>query len=114
MRTPVVTKRSAGLRRVAVSAQLPDAGFRNQIMQTDTTEKSAAKRLPLLPLRDVVVFPHMVIPLFVGRERSIKALDRPWRPASEIMLVAQTQPTRTTRARRTCTRSARSRRSCRC
>ena len=31
--------------------------------------------LPLLPLRDVVVFPHMVIPLFVGREKSIRALD---------------------------------------
>ncbi|MGH8106894.1 MAG: LON peptidase substrate-binding domain-containing protein, partial [Arenimonas sp.] len=31
--------------------------------------------LPVLPLRDVVVYPHMVIPLFVGRERSIKALD---------------------------------------
>ena len=32
-------------------------------------------RYPMLPLRDVVVFPHMVIPLFVGREKSIKALD---------------------------------------
>ena len=39
-------------------------------MRTDTTEKSAAKRLPILPLRDVVVYPHMVIPLFVGREKS--------------------------------------------
>ena len=32
--------------------------------------------LPVLPLRDVVVYPHMVIPLFVGREKSIKALDK--------------------------------------
>ena len=36
---------------------------------------STASELPLLPLRDVVVYPHMVIPLFVGRERSILALD---------------------------------------
>ena len=33
------------------------------------------KSYPLLPLRDVVVFPHMVIPLFVGRDKSVKALD---------------------------------------
>ena len=35
----------------------------------------AATQLPLLPLRDVVVYPHMVLPLFVGRERSIQALE---------------------------------------
>ena len=35
-----------------------------------------AELLPVLPLRDVVVYPHMVIPLFVGREKSIKALDK--------------------------------------
>ena len=36
---------------------------------------STAHILPVLPLRDVVVFPHMVIPLFVGREKSIRGLD---------------------------------------
>ncbi len=45
--------------------------------------------LPLLPLRDVVVFPHMVIPLFVGRPRSIKALELAMEAGSNIMLVAQ-------------------------
>jgi ATP-dependent Lon protease len=44
---------------------------------------------PLLPLRDVVVFPHMVIPLFVGRPRSIKALDAAMASDRRIMLVAQ-------------------------
>ena len=45
--------------------------------------------LPLLPLRDVVVFPHMVIPLFVGRPRSIKALETAMAADRRLMLVAQ-------------------------
>ncbi|RAR52387.1 UNVERIFIED_CONTAM: ATP-dependent proteinase [Acidovorax defluvii] len=45
--------------------------------------------LPLLPLRDVVVFPHMVIPLFVGRPKSIKALELAMESDRRIMLVAQ-------------------------
>ncbi|MEJ8847329.1 endopeptidase La [Variovorax rhizosphaerae] len=45
--------------------------------------------LPLLPLRDVVVFPHMVIPLFVGRAKSIKALELAMEAERRIMLVAQ-------------------------
>ncbi len=45
--------------------------------------------LPLLPLRDVVVFPHMVIPLFVGREKSIKALELAMESNKSILLVAQ-------------------------
>src|SRR6187399_1743024 len=47
--------------------------------------------LPLLPLRDVVVFPHMVIPLFVGRPKSIKALDAAMESGKHILLVAQKQ-----------------------
>jgi ATP-dependent Lon protease len=45
--------------------------------------------LPLLPLRDVVVFPHMVVPLFVGRPKSIKALEAAMQAERRIMLVAQ-------------------------
>ncbi|HUF73908.1 MAG TPA: endopeptidase La [Gammaproteobacteria bacterium] len=60
-------------------------------MQTDTPEPVGRKRLPILPLRDVVVYPHMVIPLFVGREKSVVALDRAMSASKEILLVAQTQ-----------------------
>ncbi len=47
------------------------------------------RQLPLLPLRDVVVFPHMVIPLFVGREKSILALEEATNGDKQVMLVAQ-------------------------
>src|SRR6476620_3070078 len=50
---------------------------------------STAIDLPLLPLRDLVVFPHMVIPLFVGRPKSIKALEAAMEAERRIMLVAQ-------------------------
>ncbi len=48
--------------------------------------------LPLLPLRDVVVYPHMVIPLFVGREKSIAALEAAMEGDKKILLIAQQQP----------------------
>jgi ATP-dependent Lon protease len=48
--------------------------------------------LPVLPLRDVVVYPHMVIPLFVGREKSIRALDTAMEGNKQILLVAQRSP----------------------
>ena len=47
--------------------------------------------VPILPLRDVVVYPHMVIPLFVGREKSIVALDEAMNSDKQILLVAQKQ-----------------------
>ena len=60
-------------------------------MQLETPPTVGPKRLPILPLRDVVVYPHMVIPLFVGREKSVVALDRAMASNKEILLVAQMQ-----------------------
>jgi ATP-dependent Lon protease len=57
--------------------------------QTTPDTPSTALQMPLLPLRDVVVFPHMVIPLFVGRPKSIKALEAAMETGKNIMLVAQ-------------------------
>ncbi len=61
--------------------------------ESATTSKSVSiQGLPVLPLRDVVVYPHMVIPLFVGREKSIHALDVAMKADKRIMLIAQKQP----------------------
>ena len=46
-------------------------------------------KLPLLPLRDIVVFPNMVIPLFVGRDKSINALNEVMKGDKKIILVTQ-------------------------
>ncbi|SFE95705.1 endopeptidase La [Nitrosomonas sp. Nm166] len=56
---------------------------------TSLNDHSEQLILPLLPLRDVVVFPHMVIPLFVGRQKSIKALELAMESNKNILLVAQ-------------------------
>ncbi|MCH1923414.1 endopeptidase La [Shewanella sp. C32] len=54
-----------------------------------TIESEARIELPVLPLRDVVVYPHMVIPLFVGREKSIRCLESAMEQNKQIILVAQ-------------------------
>jgi len=51
-----------------------------------------SNRLPVLPLRDVVVYPHMVMPLFVGRQASVQALEASVRGDSRVLLLAQKQP----------------------
>jgi ATP-dependent Lon protease len=62
-------------------------------MATQTNEiVTATVELPVLPLRDVVVYPHMVIPLFVGREKSMKALEAAMEGDRRILLVAQKMP----------------------
>ena len=52
-------------------------------------QRSETKKFPLLPLRDVIIFPHMVVPLFVGREKSIAALEEASRNENELFLVTQ-------------------------
>jgi ATP-dependent Lon protease len=59
--------------------------------EPESTSLVPVQRIPVLPLRDVVVYPHMVIPLFVGREKSILALDAAMRSDKRILLVAQKQ-----------------------
>ena len=58
-------------------------------MSTSTELANLPTQFPLLPLRDVVVFPHMVIPLFVGRPKSIKAMEIAMEAGKSILLVAQ-------------------------
>jgi ATP-dependent Lon protease len=73
---------SSGLAVIDACQTLPIPGA----AMTDRPETSA---LPVLPLRDVVVFPHMVIPLFVGRDKSIRALELAMESDKRIALVAQ-------------------------
>ncbi len=55
----------------------------------DTEETTGNRILPVLPLRDIVVFPHMIVPLFVGREKSIAALEEVMQGDKQILLAAQ-------------------------
>ena len=54
------------------------------------TEFSSSFQLPVLPLRDIVVFPHMIVPLFVGREKSVNALEEVMNENKQILLLTQT------------------------
>ena len=87
-----------------------------------TTESPASIGLPagdevfpVLPLRDIVVFPHMIVPLFVGREKSIRALEEVMRADKQILLATQQNPERgRADAGDASSRSARSPRCCSC
>jgi len=59
---------------------------------TTPLPEGSLETLPVLPLRDIVVFPHMIVPLFVGREKSIRALEEVMREDKRILLVAQKNP----------------------
>ncbi|MCC5777805.1 endopeptidase La [Nitratireductor sp. B36] len=56
---------------------------------TDTPKTAAGTAFPVLPLRDIVVFPHMIVPLFVGRDKSIKALEEVMGAERQILLATQ-------------------------
>src|SRR5512132_1205036 len=58
-------------------------------MKDDDAPRGGPRNLPLLPLRDIIVFPHMVVPLFVGREKSINALEEAMSHDRGILLAAQ-------------------------
>jgi len=58
-------------------------------MAQEYASMTETKILPVLPLRDIVVFPHMVVPLFVGREKSVKALDEIMKGEKQILLATQ-------------------------
>ena len=62
------------------------------VIQSDEGHVTVVNALPLLPLRDVVVLPHMVVPLFVGREKSIRALEVAMERDQMVVLVAQKFP----------------------
>ena len=62
------------------------------VIQSDEGHATVVNALPLLPLRDVVVLPHMVVPLFVGREKSIRALEVAMERDQMVVLVAQKFP----------------------
>ncbi len=65
-------------------------------MSKESKKGTKAIKVPLLPLRDVIIFPHMVVPLFVGREKSINALEECVAKKLELFLVAQRQATTVT------------------
>src|SRR4051812_4827090 len=58
-------------------------------MTNSTSAAPGGETYPVLPLRDIVVFPHMIVPLFVGREKSIRALEEVMGSDKQIMLVTQ-------------------------
>ncbi len=78
------------------------------------SEPLRGELLPVLPLRDIVVFPHMIVPLFVGREKSVRALEDVMRDDKQILLVAQKNAAQDDPEPTTSTRSARSPRCCNC
>src|SRR5947209_20621361 len=75
------------------SCSLLRKGLAMSAKDTKDSKKAVKMTVPLLPLRDVIIFPHMVVPLFVGREKSINALEECSNEKLDLFLVAQRQAT---------------------
>src|ERR1700755_185946 len=71
----------------AVAFRPHGVGFLAQVRVSPTV--SISMRVPLLPLRNIVVFPHMVVPLFVGRDKSMSALEEAMAGDKQLLLAAQ-------------------------
>ncbi|MGK5082799.1 endopeptidase La [Bdellovibrionota bacterium FG-1] len=71
----------------------PKEGASEMSKESKDNKKQTKMAVPLLPLRDVIIFPHMVVPLFVGREKSINALEECVNKKLDLFLVAQRQAT---------------------
>jgi len=72
-----------------VSEEDPTIDVELEALDDTIDEPGGRSDIPVLPLRDVVVYPHMVIPLFVGRDKSIVALDLAMNASKKILLIAQ-------------------------
>src|SRR5271170_5929892 len=73
----------------ALTAVSPRVGKRPQPRRGIMFEIPRGALYPVLPLRDIVVFPHMIVPLFVGREKSVRALEDVMKEDKQILLVTQ-------------------------
>ena len=78
------------------------------------TDLSPGSLFPVLPLRDIVVFPHMIVPLFVGREKSVRALEDVMQEDKKILLLTQKDAGMDDPGPDDLVRWARSARSCSC
>jgi len=74
-------------------AGLPMVGPQAAANERRDMSDVSSQSYPVLPLRDIVVFPHMIVPLFVGREKSVRALEEVMQDNKQILLSSQKDPT---------------------
>src|SRR5690606_10641314 len=88
-RATFISKRMSGLIQKAWSGLPPASELQARRRRRSKEKRVMTNVLPVLPLRDIVVFPRMVAPLFVGRDKSVRALEEVEKGGGEILLVAQ-------------------------